>query len=34
VTRVEPAKTFWQGEDYHQDYIVTTGRACHVKNPW
>jgi peptide methionine sulfoxide reductase msrA/msrB len=34
VTRVEPAKTFWPAEDYHQDYVATTGRACHVTNPW
>ncbi len=34
VTQVEPAKTFWPAEDYHQDYIATTGRACHVTNPW
>jgi peptide methionine sulfoxide reductase msrA/msrB len=34
VTAVEPAKTFWPAEDYHQDYVATTGRACHVKNPW
>jgi peptide methionine sulfoxide reductase msrA/msrB len=34
VTRVEPAKTFWPAEDYHQDYIEKTGRACHVANPW
>ncbi len=34
VTQVEPAKTFWAAEDYHQDYIVKTGRACHVQNPW
>jgi len=34
VTQVEPAKTFWPAEEYHQDYIVKTGRACHVKNPW
>lgn len=34
VTKVEPAKTFWPAEDYHQDYIAKTGRACHVKNPW
>jgi peptide methionine sulfoxide reductase msrA/msrB len=34
VTQVEPAKTFYPAEDYHQDYIVKTGRACHVKNPW
>jgi peptide methionine sulfoxide reductase msrA/msrB len=34
VTEVEPARTFWPAEDYHQDYIATTGRACHVANPW
>ncbi len=34
VTQVEAARTFWPAEDYHQDYIVKTGRACHVKNPW
>lgn len=34
VTEVESAETFWPAEDYHQDYIVKTGRACHVKNPW
>lgn len=34
VTKVEAAKTFWPAEDYHQDYVVKTGRACHVKNPW
>ncbi len=34
VTRVEPAKTFWPAEDYHQDYVSKTGRACHVTNPW
>ena len=34
VTRIEPAKTFWPAEDYHQDYIAATGRACHVTNPW
>jgi len=34
VTKVETAKTFWPAEDYHQDYIAKTGRACHVKNPW
>ena len=30
VTEVEPAKTFYAAEDYHQDYIEKTGRACHV----
>lgn len=34
VTQVEPARTFWPAEEYHQDYIATTGRACHVANPW
>lgn len=34
VTEVEKAKTFWEAEDYHQDYILKTGRACHVRNPW
>jgi peptide methionine sulfoxide reductase msrA/msrB len=34
VTRVEAAKTFWPAEEYHQDYIAKTGRACHVANPW
>lgn len=34
VTEIEPAETFYAAEDYHQDYIATTGRACHVKNPW
>lgn len=34
VTQVEPAKTFYPAEDYHQDYIVKTGRACHVQDPW
>lgn len=34
VTQVEPAKTFWPAEAYHQDYMERTGRACHVANPW
>lgn len=34
VTEVESAQKFWPAEDYHQDYIVNTGRACHVTNPW
>jgi peptide methionine sulfoxide reductase msrA/msrB len=34
VTEIETAKTFYEAEDYHQDYIVNTGRACHVTNPW
>lgn len=34
VTQVEPAATFFPAEDYHQDYVAKTGRACHVTNPW
>lgn len=34
ATEVEPAKTFWPAEEYHQDYVVRTGRACHIRNPW
>ena len=33
VTEIEPAKPFWIAENYHQDYIVKTGRACHVNIP-
>lgn len=34
VTQLEPAETFYAAEDYHQDYIVKTGRPCHVADPW
>jgi peptide methionine sulfoxide reductase msrA/msrB len=34
VTEVEPAKKFYPAEDYHQDYVEKTGRACHVTDPW
>ncbi len=34
VTQIEAARTFWPAEEYHQNYIAKTGRACHVKNPW
>lgn len=34
VTQLEPAKTFFAAEDYHQNFIQRTGRACHAKNPW
>ena len=30
VTEVEPTKVFYAAEDYHQDYVEKTGRACHV----
>jgi peptide methionine sulfoxide reductase msrA/msrB len=31
---VEPAPRFWAAEEYHQDYVDRTGRACHGINPW
>jgi len=34
VTVIEPAKTFYKAEPYHQDYVVRTGQTCHVSNPW
>jgi peptide methionine sulfoxide reductase msrA/msrB len=34
VTQLEPARTFWPAEEYHQDYVEKTGQSCHVKNPW
>ncbi len=34
VTLVEPAKTFYPAEEYHQDYIDKNGAFCHVTNPW
>jgi len=34
VTIVEPAKTFWSAEEYHQEYLAKNGASCHVKNPW
>lgn len=33
VTVIEPAQTFWSAEEYHQDYVENTGRACHVDIP-
>jgi peptide methionine sulfoxide reductase msrA/msrB len=34
ATQVEPAATFHAAENYHQDYIARTGRACHIADPW
>ena len=34
LTPIEKADMFWPAEDYHQDYVQKTGRACHVANPW
>ncbi|MBI4719332.1 MAG: bifunctional methionine sulfoxide reductase B/A protein [Planctomycetes bacterium] len=34
ATQLEPAKTFWPAEEYHQDYLEKTGGVCHVANPW
>jgi methionine-S-sulfoxide reductase len=32
ATLIEPAKSFYPAEDYHQDYVAKTGRACHFQN--
>ncbi|MEC8733912.1 MAG: bifunctional methionine sulfoxide reductase B/A protein [Planctomycetota bacterium] len=29
VTEIEPAQPFTVAEEYHQDYVARTGRACH-----
>lgn len=34
VTQVEAAQTFYEAEDYHQNYVSRTGRACHIADPW
>ena len=34
VTQVVEGGTFFPAEDYHQDYVSRTGRACHGINPW
>ena len=34
VTQVAEGGTFYPAEDYHQDYVAKTGRACHGTNPW
>jgi peptide-methionine (S)-S-oxide reductase len=30
VTSIEPAKTFWPAEDYHQRYFEKHGGSCHI----
>ncbi len=30
ATAVEPAATFWRGEDYHQQYLARRGGTCAV----
>jgi len=30
VTVIEPAKTFWPAEDYHQRYFEKNGGHCHI----
>ena len=30
VTVIEPAKTFWPAEDYHQRYFEKHGGSCHI----
>ena len=37
VTSIEPATTFWEAEDYHQDYLLhkPDGYTCHFpRNDW
>ena len=35
VTELEPAATFWEAEDYHQDYLqkYPNGYTCHYVRP-
>jgi len=31
ATQIQPATTFWRGEDYHQQYLEKRGAAsCHI----
>ena len=37
ATKLSPASTFWQAEDFHQDYLLRTpnGYTCHFpRNDW
>ena len=35
VTEIEPAKTFYSAEAYHQDYLEKNpDRGCHIGKPW
>lgn len=35
VTEIEPAKTFFPAETYHQDYLEKNPeRGCHIGKPW
>ena len=35
VTEIEPAKSFFLAEEYHQDYIEKNPqRGCHIGQPW
>lgn len=35
ITQLEPLKTFWVAEDYHQDYLQKNvgGYTCHFERP-
>lgn len=30
ATRIEPARTFWKAEDYHQQYLARRGGSCSI----